>query len=244
MSTPSLSVLFPAYNDGGTIASMVVAGHAAAKAYSEDHEVIVVNDGSSDYTGLVLAELRQRYPCLKVIEHSSNQGYGGALRSGMAVASKELLFYTDGDAQYDPGELRLLLEALSDEIHVVNGYKLRRSDGWHRILLGAVYRRTVRWLFQLPIRDVDCDFRLMRRGLLRRVILTAEGGAFPTELVRKLSDAGARFAEVGVHHYARPYGASQFFRFKRIVELIIGLARLWRELQAQPVAEMATPAER
>lgn len=239
----SLSVVYPAYNDAGTIASMIVAGHAAAAGYTDDHEVIVVNDGSADYTALVLAELAERYPCLRVLSHGRNRGYGAAIRSGFAMASKDLVFYTDGDAQYDPNELRLLLEALHDDVDVVNGYKLRRGDGLHRIILGRLYRRTVRWLFNLPIRDVDCDFRLMRRSLLVGLALHAEGGAFPTELVRKLSDAGGRFCEVGVHHYPRPYGRSQFFRLGRIVELVISLARLWRELNLAPAPEIAASSE-
>jgi len=95
-------VFFPAYNDAGTIASMVVTARRAARELTDDFEIVVVNDGSRDHTAEVLAELESVFPELRVIHHSVNRGYGGALRTGFASASKELVFYTDGDAQYDP----------------------------------------------------------------------------------------------------------------------------------------------
>jgi glycosyltransferase involved in cell wall biosynthesis len=98
---PSISVFFPAYNDAGTIASMVVLADYTLRKLTNDYEVIVVNDGSRDHTAQVLSELETLYPRLRVVHHPVNRGYGSALRTGFANASKELIFYTDGDAQYD-----------------------------------------------------------------------------------------------------------------------------------------------
>ena len=134
-----------------------------ARELSDDYEVIVVEDGSPDHTGALLDEMATVYPWLKVVHHPRNRGYGGALRSGFAAASKELVFYTDGDAQYDPREMAQLWERMGDGVDLVNGYKISRSDPLHRIIIGRVYHHVVKRLFGLKVRDVDCDFRLMRR---------------------------------------------------------------------------------
>src|SRR5262245_29420451 len=127
----SLSVFFPAYNDSGTIASMVVQAMLAARHLTDDFEVIVVNDGSRDKTATVLAELETIYPRLRVVTHQVNRGYGGALQTGFLSAAKDLVFYTDGDAQYDPGEMAALWAAMTDGVDWVNGYKISRSDPLH-----------------------------------------------------------------------------------------------------------------
>lgn len=231
---PSISVFFPAYNDGGTIASMVVEAIATLRQVTDDYEVIVVNDGSSDYTGEVLAELSRVYPELRIVDHGRNRGYGGALRSGFAAATKELVFYTDGDAQYDVRELKLLLERLEPGVDVVNGYKIARSDPWHRIVIGTLYQHVVRFLFRLRVRDPDCDFRLLRRAVFDRITLESNSGVICVELLRKLQDAGFTIVEVPVHHYHRAYGRSQFFNFGRIARVGQGLVRLWWQLVLKP----------
>src|SRR5574340_994468 len=123
-----LSIFFPAYNDAGTIASLAIVAHMTAREITDDYEVIVVEDGSPDHTGALLDEMAAVFPWLKVVHHAKNRGYGGALRSGFAAATKDLVFYTDGDAQYDPRELRRLFEALADGVDIVNGYKIQRQD--------------------------------------------------------------------------------------------------------------------
>ena len=231
-AAPSISAFFPAYNDGGTIASMVISVITTLRTLTDDYEVIVVNDGSSDYTKDILNELERQYPELRVIHRPQNGGYGKALRTGFANASKELIFYTDGDAQYDPRELALLLPHLKDGIDLVNGYKINRSDPLHRIIIGRIYQWGVKHLFSLKLRDVDCDFRLMRRAVFDKVKLESNSGVICVELMRKIQDAGFEVAEVPVHHYHRAYGKSQFFNFPRVYRALVGLARLWWQLIA------------
>src|SRR3989338_5561750 len=206
---PSLSVCFPAYNDGGTIASLVLVALRTLPQTPSDYEIIVVNDGSQDYTAEVLAELARRLPALRVIEHPVNQGYGSALRTLFAAAQKEWIFYTDGDAQYDPHELVQLAEAVRPEVDWVNGYKITRQDPLHRIVIGGLYHLFVKVAFGLPLRDTDCDFRLFRRSLYQRVQLQSHTGTIAVELVKRFHDAGGRCAQVPVHHYHRAYGRSQ-----------------------------------
>ena len=224
---PGLTVFFPAYNDSGTIASLVIAAIQAARRLTPDFEVIVVNDGSADATGEIADELARTYPEVRVVHHPRNRGYGGALRSGFAAATRELIFYTDGDAQYDPAEMEALWAAMNEGVDLVNGYKISRSDPLHRIVIGRVYHHTVKFLFGLRVRDVDCDFRLMRRSIFDRVSLRKNSGVICLEMMKKIQDAGFRIAEVPVHHYHRTHGRSQFFNFRRLFKTAVDVARLW-----------------
>lgn len=230
MKGRSISAFFPAYNDGGTIASMVVSADWVLRSLTDDYEIIVVNDGSADYTGEVLEELAQRYERLRVVHHQRNRGYGGALRSGFAHATKELIFYTDGDAQYDVRELPKLLSALTDGVDLVNGYKISRADPFYRIVIGRLYHWIAKLAFGLNLKDVDCDYRLMRRRIFDQVSLECNSGAICVELMKKVQDAGFAIAQVPVSHYHRAYGGSQFFNFPRIYRALRDLASLWRRL--------------
>ena len=227
---PSISAFFPCYNDERTIGSLVHKAAAELARLTDDFEIIVVNDGSQDGSAAVLDALSRECPALKVITHPANRGYGGALRSGFAAASKELVFYTDGDGQYDVGELPLLLMLLTPDTDFVNGMKMTRQDPGYRVFAGNLHRFVTRWSFWLPITDVDCDFRLVRRAVVDRVRLTQNSGSICVELVKLSQRAGAQFREVSVHHYARAFGESQFFRPGRIAKTYIDLARLWAEL--------------
>jgi glycosyltransferase involved in cell wall biosynthesis len=225
-----LSVFFPAYNDSGTIASLVIASLKAAERLTPDFEVIIINDGSVDATAEIADELARTYPQVRVVHHPRNRGYGGALRSGFAAATRDLVFYTDGDAQYDPAEMEVLWSAFNEDVDLVNGYKISRSDPAHRVVIGRLYHHAVKLLFGLRVRDVDCDFRLMRRGIFERVVLEKNSGVICLELMKKVQDAGFRIAEVPVHHYHRAYGKSQFFNFRRLFKTGIDVMRLWFEL--------------
>jgi glycosyltransferase involved in cell wall biosynthesis len=224
---PGLSVFFPAYNDSGTIASLVICARQTAASLTDDFEIIVINDGSADSTASIVDELARTYPEVKVVHHPRNRGYGAALRSGFAAATRELVFYTDGDAQYDPSEMTILWRALRSDVDLVNGYKISRSDPRHRILIGRMYHHTVKRLFGLRVRDVDCDFRLIRRSIFDRVSLETSSGVICLEMMKKIQDAGFTVAEVPVHHYHRVYGKSQFFNFRRLFKTAIDVAALW-----------------
>jgi glycosyltransferase involved in cell wall biosynthesis len=226
--TPGLSVFFPAYNDAGTIASLVITSVKVAATLTDDYEVIVINDGSQDDTAKILDELARIYPeHVRIVHHEGNRGYGGALRSGFATARKDLVFYTDGDAQYDPSEMTVLWSKMSDDVDWVNGWKISRSDPLHRIVIGRIYHHMVKLLFGLKVRDVDCDFRLMRRRIFDVVHLEKNSGVICLEMMKKFQDAGFRVAEHPVHHYHRAHGKSQFFNFPRIFRTVIDVMKLW-----------------
>jgi glycosyltransferase involved in cell wall biosynthesis len=209
---------------------MVIRAVQAASELTPDYEVIVVNDGSADATPEILDELARRYSHVRVVHHPTNRGYGGALQSGFRSATKEFIFYTDGDAQYDPAELADLWAKMTPDADLVNGYKISRSDPVHRIVIGRVYHHVVSLLFGLSVRDVDCDFRLMRRSIFEKIDLEKSSGVICLEMMKKIEDAGFRIVEVPVHHYHRAYGKSQFFNFRRIAKTGVDVLRLWYEL--------------
>ena len=235
----SLSLVFPAYNDGGTISSMIITAMIAAEQVTQDYEIIVVNDGSQDYTPFLLNEMAKKFPCLHVLHHRQNQGYGATLRAGFSIASKEWIFYTDGDAQYNPLELATLVSNLRTDVDVVNGYKISRSDFAVRFLIGKLYHFFVKWTFGFQLRDVDCDFRLFRRKLLDQVRLESTDGSLGLEFVKKFQEAGFKFVEVPVHHYPRAYGTSQFFRARHLFTTALQLGKLWWQM----VVSKQAPAE-
>jgi glycosyltransferase involved in cell wall biosynthesis len=247
--SPGLSVFFPAYNDSGTIASLVITAIQSASKLTPDYEVIVVNDGSSDSTGQILDELARLYPQVRVVTHTVNRGYGGALRSGFGAASKEIIFYTDGDAQYDPSEMEALWQKMAPGTDLVNGFKISRADPLHRIIIGRIYHHTVKTLFGLRVRDVDCDFRLLRRSIFDTVRLEKNSGVICLEMMKKIQDAGFTIVEVPVHHYHRAHGHSQFFNFPRVFRTAVDVMKLWfalvvRQTHRRPAEASAPTGER
>lgn len=231
MNKPSISIFFPCYNDAGTIAAMVVRALQTAREITDTYEVIVVNDASPDDSLKILSELQCILPPeFRVVNHETNRGYGGVLRSGIAAAKMDWIFYTDGDAQYDVRELKLLAEKISDDVDFINGWKIKRRDPFHRVVIGIAYQYFIKLLFGLKIKDVDCDFRLMRREIFDVVKLESNSGTITFELVKKAQDAGYRFVEVPVHHFYRQYGESQFFNFSRVGATLVRVFQWWWRL--------------
>ena len=164
-SVESVSVFFPCYNDEFSIGPMVEAAREALIEADVEYEITVVNDASPDNSARVLESLKEKYPDeFHIITHSPNRGYGGALKSGFSSATKQWVFYTDGDGQYDPSELLMLIKNAGNDVDIVQGYKTidgqvrGRNDALHRKIIGRAYHHFVSIFFRLQIRDVDCDF--------------------------------------------------------------------------------------
>ncbi|HEX8966365.1 MAG TPA: glycosyltransferase family 2 protein [Chloroflexota bacterium] len=241
---PSITAFFPCYNDSGTIASVVITADRTLRELTDDYEIIVANDASTDNSAEILEELRHLYPRLRVMHHATNHGYGGNLRSMFAEATKDLIFYTDGDAQYDPSELSRLYARLEPNVDVVQGWKIERHDPLHRKIIGRIYHHFVRWWFGLHLQDVDCDFRLFRRHVLESFPLVSNSGCITVEMMTRVEQGGFHVVEVPVHHYFRAYGQSQFFNFGRVARTLVELSELWIKLKLLPrrdVSGAATP---
>lgn len=226
----SVSIFYPCYNDWGTMGSMVMLTVQTAERLGLDYDITIVDDGSQEHTLQLLEEIERVYPQIRVVRHEKNRGYGGALRSGFSAATREWIFYTDGDAQYDVRELESLLAKAGDDVDIVQGYKITRHDPLHRIIIGRIYHWGVKLAFGLKVRDVDCDFRLIRRSVFEKITLVSDSGVICCEMMSKMHRAGIRFVEVPVHHFQRAHGKSQFFNFPRIARTLWQLAGLWVRL--------------
>jgi glycosyltransferase involved in cell wall biosynthesis len=210
---------------------MVIAVDRTLRELTDDYEIIVGNDASTDNSAEILDELRQLYPRLRVLHNPVNLDYGGNLRSMFAAATKDLIFYTDGDAQYDPAELTELYAQLGPDVDVVQGWKIGRGDPMHRKIIGRVYHHFVKWWFGLHLRDVDCDFRLFRRHVLESFPLDSNSGCITVEMMTRVELGHFSVVEVPVHHYHRAFGESQFFNFRRIARTLVELSGMWIRLK-------------
>ena len=233
----SITVAMPAYNEAENIADMVADVIEVMGTLTDDYEVIVVDDGSSDGTGQVVESLERRHPQVRLVSHEVNQGYGAAVFSGLINASKELVFFTDSDRQFDLREIEKLLAHI-DEADLVVGFRTPRRDPFMRKLNGWGWSALVTLLFGYTARDIDCAFKLMRREVIERVKDSVEsrGATFSAEFLVRAKRAGFRIREVAIHgHRPRvagsPTGARPDVIIRAFRELIRFRIALWREGQ-------------
>lgn len=201
----SISVFFPCHNEAAVVEEVVSRALSVLQDIASDYEVIVVNDGSRDATGTIADRLAAANPKIRVVHHSVNRGYGGALQSGIAACSKELVFYTDGDGQFDLAELKNLLPLIESH-DIVIGFRLNRREGIVRRFNGWAWTRLVCFLFSLRVRDIDCAFKLFRRQVFDGMTLHSGGALISTEILARAARKGCSIAEVGVHHFPRRSG--------------------------------------
>jgi glycosyltransferase involved in cell wall biosynthesis len=201
----SLSVILPAYNEAQVIESTVSGVREVLDAWQIDFELIVVNDGSVDQTGALVSALSARDPRLRLVTHRVNQGYGAALVSGFAAATRELTFFMDADGQFDIHDLQTFLPYI-DAYDAVIGYRLHRQDSWIRRLNAWGWRLLIGWVLGVHVRDVDCAFKLLRTGFLHAHPLETRGAMINAELLYTLQRAGHTHKELGVHHLPRQAG--------------------------------------
>jgi glycosyltransferase involved in cell wall biosynthesis len=224
---PSITVFFPCFNDGESLRRMIPLAAETLGKITPDFEIVVVDDGSSDQTPSTLESLKSQFASLRVARHARNLGYGAALQTGFRSATKDWVFYTDGDGQYDVRELAKLWSLVADGVDGVVGFKTQRADSWPRRAIGKFYNAVVRFLFRLKFRDVDCDFRLLRRKVVESISLTAASGAVCVDLMNQVQRGGFRILETPVSHHPRQFGESHFFHVRPVVRTGLDLLRLW-----------------
>jgi glycosyltransferase involved in cell wall biosynthesis len=207
---PRLSFFFPAHDEEANIEALVEEALESLPALAETFEIIAIDDGSRDRTRVLADDLTARHPgIVRAVHHTTNLGYGAALRSGFSAARYELVAFTDGDRQFRVADIGRLTERLAaaDAPDVVAGYRIRRADPVLRMVYARLYRLANRIFFGLTIRDIDCACKLVRRDALTDVRIESEGAFFSAELLIKLSAAGRTVVEVGVPHYPRTAGS-------------------------------------
>jgi putative flippase GtrA len=228
-SSHSLSVVLPAYNEEQVIASTVADVLDVLSTWRMDVEVLVVNDGSTDRTGAIVAALAAAHPRIRLITHPTNQGYGAALVSGFVAATKELTFFMDADGQFDIRDLQQFFPFI-DEYNAVIGYRLDRQDSWMRKLNAWGWKRLIGWVLGVHVRDIDCAFKLLHTEFLRQHPLETRGAMINAELLYRLTQAGYSYREIGVHHHPRQGGRATGARpsvILRAMRELFVYARKW-----------------
>jgi glycosyltransferase involved in cell wall biosynthesis len=204
----AVSIVLPAYDEEPNIEQAIAEATAAAERLFREHEIVVVDDGSHDRTAALVSAAAERDPRVRLISHPENRGYGEALRTGFLESRLEFVFFTDADLQFDLNELEEFLQ-YAGTVDVVAGYRLNRQDRLQRRLMAYAWNLLVRVLFYVPVRDIDCAFKLFDRRVLQEVHIESVGAMVNTELMVKLGRAGASVVEVGVHHRPRRAGKAR-----------------------------------
>jgi glycosyltransferase involved in cell wall biosynthesis len=229
--TVSVSVFFPCYNEQDNVAGVVEQALTVLKKLSADFEVIIVDDGSSDATGRIADEISRRDERIRVVHHPTNRGYGAALQSGFKAATKELVFYMDGDGQFDMNEMPPLLPLMA-EYDIVSCYRLNRRDPWIRKINGWCWTKLVCLLFGMKIRDIDCAFKLYKREIFDNIELSSTGALIDTEVLARATRKGYHITQRGVHHYPRTAGEQTGANLRVILRAFKELLKLRSQIRS------------
>lgn len=202
-----LSVVLPAHNEEANIEIVVHQALDVLPTYVDDFEVIVVNDGSRDRTPAIIDQLAATDTHVRTVHHRVNRGYGAALTSGFKASTGDFVMFMDSDRQFDIADIGLLAPFVG-KFDIVAGFRMRRDDPFHRRVFAEIFNVTVRVLFGVHLRDIDCAFKIFRGEMLRSIELSAPGALINTEIQAKLRRQGATIEQVGVHHFPRVAGSA------------------------------------
>lgn len=219
-----ISFVIPAYNEEKNVAAVVAACQGIAPRVSRNHEIIVVNDGSTDRTRAIVENLGAGDSSVLLINHNNNRGIAAAVRHGFAAARHPYIFYTDGDGQFDLNEITELLPHCRDFDFVI-GYRINRADPPGRRIAAFFYNLTIRWLFAVTVRDVDCAFKLIKRKRLAKLAVGSNSVFYFAELLIRAAQSGMSIREVPVHHYPRPFGQPTGNKIGVVLKALRDLAR-------------------
>ena len=226
----SLSVFLPCYNEEANVERTTRAALEACGAITNNFEIIIVNDGSKDGTGQIADRLAAEHPEVRAVHNNPNLGYGGALQRGYREATKDWIFYTDGDGQFDFEEIDKLLPLL-EEYDAVSAYRLDRQDSFIRKVNAFCWTVLVNLVFGMRVRDIDCAFKIFPRELFRRIEMKSMGALIDAEVLARAKRLGYRIGQTGVHHYPRTVGEQSGANLKVILRAFKELFRLRKQIK-------------
>jgi glycosyltransferase involved in cell wall biosynthesis len=228
----SISVFFPCYNEQENMRRLYESADKVLRSLGIDYEMIFVNDGSKDRTGEIADSIAASDPHVRVVHHPKNLGYGSALQSGFRAAGKDLVFFTDGDSQFDLDEMPKFLP-LIEKYDIVAGYRIDRREGLVRKLNAWCWGTLVCFLFKMKVRDIDCAFKLFRRRIFGEIELRSTGALISTEILARAIGKGYTITQVGVHHFPRRAGAPTGAKLSVILRAFLELFRLHKQIRSQ-----------
>lgn len=229
----SITVFFPCYNEQGNVRKVAEQALGVLEGLHADYEVIIVDDGSSDNTGPLADAVAAEHPRVRVIHHARNLGYGAALQSGFRAATRPIVFYTDGDAQFDIAEMPPLLPLL-EKYDIVSCYRLNRQDNFVRRMNGWLWTRFTSVMFSLPLRDIDCAFKLYKRAIFDDIRMESTGALIDTEILARAARKGYTITQRGVHHYPRTAGRQTGANLRVVLRAFKELLKLRRRIMTEP----------
>lgn len=225
----SISVFFPCYNEEDNVSDTTRKALSVLEKLGIDFDVIVVDDGSDDATGEIADRLARENSRVKVVHHKTNLGYGAALQSGFSAASKKLVFYTDGDGQFDISEMPGLLPLMS-KYDIVSCYRFNRKDNTIRKINAWCWTKLVCFLFKMKVRDIDCAFKLYKGEIFDNIKLTSTGALIDTEVLARAVRKGYSITQKPVSHYPRQSGSQTGANFRVIFRAFKELFKLYNEI--------------
>lgn len=228
----SLTIFYPCYNEEANVERVTRAAVLAGRKVADDLEVIIVNDGSKDRTGEIADRLAAELPEVRAVHNKPNRGYGGALQRGFREATKNWIFYTDGDGQFDFEEIPKVLPLL--ETHdIISCYRLDRKDSLMRKLNALAWTTLVNLLFRIGLRDIDCAFKIYPKTFIDRIEMHSTGALIDTEMLAKARNMRLKIAQMGVHHYPRTAGQQTGANLKVILRAFRELFRLYGQIRRE-----------
>jgi glycosyltransferase involved in cell wall biosynthesis len=240
-----LSIFYPMWNEEEYIGRALAAGRRAADALVEagdvgDYELIVVDDASTDATGRIADEMAAADPRVRVIHHEVNRKLGGAMKTGFAAATGDLILYTDADLPFDMAELPRAVRLMSEyDADIVSAYRFDRTgEGYLRSVYTFVYNLLIRTLFDVKARDINFAFKLCRARVFEHVHLRSEGSFIDAELVIRSTRLGYEMLQFGVDYFPRTRGVSTLSTPSVIVTILREMWHLRGDLEGiEPVVE-------
>jgi glycosyltransferase involved in cell wall biosynthesis len=227
---PEITVFFPVYNDATTIRTVTEKALNICRELAYEYEVIIINDCSPDESGKIADQLEQEYaPHVRVIHHEKNQGYGGALKTGFKHSRFEWICFTDGDDEYDLGDLRRMIK-LKDFYDLIITFRYKKIYSNSRIFISYIYNILLRLMFRTRYRDISTGLRLIRKPVLDQINITSNSPFIGAEITIKTMLKGYRVGEMGIQTFPREFGKGAATSFKNIMATIRDMRRVRREI--------------
>ena len=218
--------MFPLYKDSRTVKKMITKSLKVLKKLTDKYEVVIVDDGCPEKSGLLAKNFSKNIKKIKVIFHKQNLGYGSAIKTGLKNCKYQWIFQTDGDAEYDVNDLKKLIK-LTNRSDLIITYRFKKKYKTSRIIISWIYNAILRVLFLTNFKDISTGSRLIKKKMLKKIKLKSKSSFIGAELAIKSKYLGLKVSEVGIHTYPRTFGTGSSVSFKNIILTIEEMLKMY-----------------